>query len=86
MGSKVTDRKRWPNEADWARMDAIAMAIRARNALKLAIFHISDPESLRNIFEAVECCREIESNLTRVGTKSDAEEERTRNERIINRL
>lgn len=86
MGKDLTDRKRWPNEADWARIDAIAMSIRARNALKLAMFHVNDPESLRNIFEAVECCREIESNLTKVGAKSDREEEMTRNERIIDRL
>lgn len=74
MGKDVTDSKRWPNNCEWARIDCIALAMRARNALKLATGHIDNAESLRNIIEAIECCRDIESKLSMVGAKTDREE------------
>ncbi len=70
----ATESKRWPNNCEWARMDAIAMAIRARNCMKLAMVHITDAESLRNLFEATECMREIELKLTVVRGTGPLEE------------
>jgi hypothetical protein len=52
----MTEPKRWPNLAEWARMDAISASNRAINNLNLAKPHISDSQALRYISEAIEEC------------------------------
>ena len=72
-----TPTKRWPNEAEWARMDSIAMSIRARNCIKMAMLDIHDEKTFRNnIIEAIECMHEIETKLlmARNGLKMEEKE------------
>ncbi len=52
----MTEPKRWPNNSEWARMDAISASNRAIHNLNLAKPHISDAEALRYISEAIEEC------------------------------
>lgn len=63
----ATGRKRWPNHAEWARMDALAVAERGRRALVASAEGIDSPEILRAILRAVEAFREIENKLREVG-------------------
>jgi len=60
---EMTEQKRWPNVAEWARMDAISAANRAISNLTLAMPHISDSEALRFISDAKEACYQIKIAL-----------------------
>ena len=59
----ATPRKRWPNFAEWARMDSIALAREGRRRLLNEIERIQDLTLLREVTRAVETFREIEAKL-----------------------
>ncbi len=56
LADNMTEPKRWPNLAEWARMDAISAANRAIAHLTLAKPHVGDAEALRLISDAIEEC------------------------------
>jgi hypothetical protein len=57
-------------------MDAIASAIRAGNCIKLAMVHITDAETLRNLHEASECCFNIRLSLIEIKQTQESEDVR----------
>ena len=59
----VTIRKRWPNEAEWARMDCISLATKTRKEILDAIDRVDNPTTLKTLFRAIEALREIEEKL-----------------------
>ena len=65
----MTPRKRWPNEADWARQDAIALAQR----IETLATPISDGESMTEIeriqraSQICRCALKIVNHLQAVG-------------------
>ena len=71
----MTEPKRWPNYAEWARIDSIGNAIRARNCLKLASQHIADTEALRNLMEAIDALHQIEVDLLNARGESERSNE-----------
>lgn len=59
----ATPSKRWPNNAEWARMDSITLARKGRITLIELVDTISDPTILRSITKVIEIFREIETKL-----------------------
>jgi hypothetical protein len=60
----MTKSKRWPNRAEWARLDSICLARKGRGALLAELERVTDPGVLRSMTKAMEAFREIESQLT----------------------
>ena len=74
---KMTPRKRWPNEADWARLDAIANAQRI-DALSRPILDGEGMTEIERIQRAGQICRaalQIVRDLTTVGPQEFKNEE-----------
>jgi hypothetical protein len=69
----MTRCRAWPNQAEWARQDAIALSIRGRTALKSVIELTHTTRTTVAIFEATEAFREIENILKQIrkGDKDD---------------
>jgi hypothetical protein len=65
----ATPAKRWPTNAEWARMDCITLARQGRKRLLEELERVDDPALLRRMAKAIESFREIESKLTAVGPK-----------------
>lgn len=70
----TTPMKRWPNNAEWARCDCIALAGRGRATLIEMLDDVNDPAILRRMAKAIDMLREIESKLRAVGPQSQDKE------------
>lgn len=70
----MTKAKRWPNRADWARMDCITLARTGRKALAGEVERIQDVGLLRAVSRAVEAFHEIESKLNECKRSKDDDE------------
>jgi hypothetical protein len=67
----ATPAKRWPNQAEWARCDCIAIAQRGRQSLAEILENVNDPVLLRRIGKAINAFSEIEIKLRSVGPKGE---------------
>jgi hypothetical protein len=67
----ATPAKKWPHNADWARLDSIAAARKGRQMLSDCLEETNDPALLRRMARAIEAFREIESKLLSVGPKGE---------------
>jgi hypothetical protein len=63
----ATQCKRWPNHAEWARMDALTLARQGRKALEDVLDEVNNLAQLRKMVKAIEAFREIETKLLAVG-------------------
>lgn len=59
----ATQRKKWPHEVEWARLDCIALAQVGRQALIAILEQTHDARTLRAITKACESFREIEAKM-----------------------
>lgn len=59
----TTPAKRWPNNAEWARLDCIALSRTGRAAIMGIIDQTHDIKTVRAIVKAADCFREIEMKL-----------------------
>jgi hypothetical protein len=67
----ATPPKRWPNNAEWARLDSIHLANQGRKDLLNALDGIDNPVILRRIAKAIDTFTEIETKLISVGPKNE---------------
>ncbi len=67
----ATPPKRWPNNADQARMDCIACARHGRKMLLDELDNETNPTILRQMAKALEDFRKIETSLLSVGPKAE---------------
>lgn len=67
----ATKPRAWPNNAEWARMDALSLCRKGRQALIEALDYTDNPVMLRGLARAIEAFREIESKLLAVGPKGE---------------
>lgn len=65
----MTQRKRWPNHAENARIEAIAAAMRGQQATRSILSSGRDPETLRNAAYANESFLQVIINLAAVGPR-----------------
>lgn len=65
----ATKPRAWPQNADWARMDCLALSRKGRQALVDALDLTDNPVMLRCMAKAIEAFREIESKLIAVKEK-----------------
>lgn len=72
----ATPKKKWPHEADWARVDSIALARTGRTLLVEMVDEVNDATVLRRIVRAVDIYREIEAKLQAVGAKEVKKEQK----------
>ena len=49
----ATDPRPWPKNAEWARLDTIASAMKAITLLEMAMPHITDLDAMRNLNHAM---------------------------------
>jgi hypothetical protein len=70
----ATKAKRWPNNADWARLDCISLARQSRRLLTETLDDVDNPELLRRMARVMEALREIEIKLNSVGSRSENNE------------
>lgn len=63
----MTPPKKWPHQAEWARLDAISLAIKARNTLLVTLNDVDNPAALRRMAQVIETLREIETVLKTKG-------------------
>jgi hypothetical protein len=68
----MTPRKRWPNEADWARLDSIARAKKIDQLARPIVEgeHMTDIERVQRAAQVCRLALLIEKDLQAVGTKS----------------
>jgi hypothetical protein len=59
----TTPSKRWPNNAEWARMDAISAARESWKTLDQLLDELSNPNHIRKVARVMEKQREIENKL-----------------------
>lgn len=67
----MTQRKRWPNNAEAARMEALANARKGLNVISPALDRINDPESLKVVAVANDCLHRIVAELISVGPNAE---------------
>ena len=70
----MTQAKKWPHNAEWVRLDCIALARNGRQCLLKQLDNINDPALLRQLVKAIEAFREIESKLLFIKEKSNHDE------------
>jgi len=70
----VSTSKRWPNHAEWARMDALAASNRILGNLSLMKSNVHDPNVLRYILDCVEDCYKIKIALMQAREMEDGDE------------
>ena len=59
----ATRRRKWPHTAEWARLDALALARSSRTLLLEAAQKADKPEILKALVIAIENQHEIEKKL-----------------------
>ena len=70
----MTPQKRWPNEADWARLDAISAIDRVIGQLiEIADRDLVEKEGLRKMLKSVNDLREAQTGLRKVGPRGEAD-------------
>jgi len=67
----MTTRKRWPNNAENARIEALANARKGLNVISPALDRLQDPESLRVVAVANDCLHRIVTELISVGPTAE---------------
>jgi hypothetical protein len=67
----ATPAKRWPTNAEWARMDALAQAGQGRRLLLAELDRIEDIGLMRRIAKAIEKFSDIERTLGAVGPQAE---------------
>lgn len=67
----MTPPKKWPQNAEWARMDCITLARTGRSALVNILDETNNPALLRQMVKAIEAFRDIETKLLAVGPKGE---------------
>ena len=60
----VTKTKRWPNNAEWARMDAIALAVQGEHILDALLDELDNVHHVRQIGRVMGLLKEIRIKLT----------------------
>lgn len=65
-----TPKKKWPHEADWARIDSIAAAQRGQEAIEPLFRNSQDIEVVRGTGTAIHCFWKIIDSLKSVGVNS----------------
>lgn len=68
----MTQPKRWPNNAENARMEALANAQKGLNVVSPALVTLKDPESLRVVAVANDCLHRIVTQLISVGPPAES--------------
>lgn len=59
----MTPQKKWPENAEWARLDSIALAQQGSNLLEEILYEVDDPEHLRRIAVAIKRFEQIKLKL-----------------------
>lgn len=67
----MTPPKKWPENAEWARLDSITLARNGRKVLEDSLDETNNPTLLRQMAKAIGAFREIESKLLAVGPKGE---------------
>ena len=64
----MTPRKRWPNEAEWAREDAIAILEKVVGSLiEVVDKDLTQIEIMKRLAKAVNALRQVQQRLRDVG-------------------
>lgn len=63
----MTERKRWPNEAEWAREEAIAQARRGLKAGRAIARIAREPETVKHAADLIDTLHQIIQQLMAVG-------------------
>jgi len=67
---EATPARPWPNNTEWAREDAIAIARKGRRLVIESLEEISNPVALKKLLAVQDALWEIESKLNEVGPGS----------------
>lgn len=67
----MTQPRKWPNAAEWARQDCIAMAAQARIRILKLIDTMNDPAAVRQLVRVVEDLHTIEDKLRKAREQND---------------
>lgn len=59
----ATPPKRWPNHAEWARLDAISLAQDSLALLDELLDELEEPEQIRKVARLMNWQRKIDSTL-----------------------